>query len=175
MLLQLGIGGIVDGNVIFSPESYLPRTAALNLTLELLGKSVNVFEIGGSFKGMEDYIERFFEKGKHFENEDIQKLLQNLRPKREASMDKLEEYQAMYNEAKMKKEAIEEEEGPTTSLYLRVFGNEVVRSENVLESDPLKVIQETLQHLSSPRAFQVCVAQVMDVYTLNCKVSVVSM
>lgn len=155
----MGIGGIVDGNVIFSPESYLPRTAALNLTLELLGKSVNVFEIGGNFKGLEDYIERFFEKGKYFENEDIQNVLQNLRPKREASMDKLEEYQAVYNEAKMKKEAIEED--PTTSLYLRVFGNEMMRSENVLKSDPLKVIQETLQYLSSTRAFQVCVC-------LNC-------
>ena len=158
MVLQLGVGGIVDSNVIYSPESYLPRTASLNLTLQFLGKSLNVFEIGGSFKGMEDYIEKFFEKGNYFENEDIQNLLQNLRPKREESMNKLEDYQAMYDEAKMKKEAIEgTKEGPKTSLYLRVFGNEMMRSENVLKSDPLKVIQDTLQHLSSPRAFQVCV------------------
>ncbi|KAK8394999.1 hypothetical protein O3P69_006037 [Scylla paramamosain] len=155
----MGFGGIVDGNIVFSPESYLPQTAALNLTLQLLGKSVNVFEIGGNFKRMEDYvsgIERFFEKGNYFENEDLKSLLKNLRPKREMSVDKLEGYQTMYNEAKMKKEAIEgRDEEPKTSLYLRVFGNEMLHSENVLKSDPLKVLQETLQHLSSPRAFQV--------------------
>ncbi|XP_045119855.1 uncharacterized protein LOC123509550 isoform X2 [Portunus trituberculatus] len=155
----MGFGGIVDGNVVFSPESYLPQTAALNLTLQLLGKSVNVFEIGGNFKRMEDYvsgIERFFEKGSYFENEDLKNLLKNLRPKREVSTGKLEQYQTMYNEAKIKKGAIEgRNEEPKASMYLRVFGNEMLNSENVLKSDPLKMLQETLQHLSSPRAFQV--------------------
>ncbi|MPC41967.1 Apolipophorin [Portunus trituberculatus] len=154
----MGFGGIVDGNVVFSPESYLPQTAALNLTLQLLGKSVNVFEIGGNFKRMEDYvsgIERFFEKGSYFENEDLKNLLKNLRPKREVSTGKLEQYQTMYNEAKIKKGAIEgRNEEPKASMYLRVFGNEMLNSENVLKSDPLKMLQETLQHLSSPRAFQ---------------------
>lgn len=154
-VFQLGIGGIVNGDIIFTPESYLPRTAAVNLTLQLMGKSVNLFEIGGNFKGLEDYIEKFFGKGRYFENEEIQKLLQNLRPKRETYNDKLEEYQALYDKMKERKDATEGGEEPAASLYLRIFGNELMRSENILTSDPLKAIQEAIQQLSSHRNFQV--------------------
>ncbi|XP_050735458.1 uncharacterized protein LOC127007955 [Eriocheir sinensis] len=151
----LGVGGIVDGDVIFTPESYLPRAAAVNLTLQLLGKSVNLFEIGGNFKGLEDYVERFFGKGSYFENEEIQKLLQNLRPKRDARDEKLEEYQALYDKAKERKEAVEGGEEPAAALYLRVFGDELMRSDNILTADPLKAIQEAVQRLSSHKNFQV--------------------
>lgn len=154
-IFQLGVGGIISGDVIFTPESYLPRAASANLTLQLLGKSVNLFEIGGNFEGLEEYVERFFGKGRYFENEEIRKLLQNLRPKRDVGDEKLEEYQVMYDKVKEGKEATEGEE-PGASLYLRVFGNELMRSENILKSDLLKSLQEAFQGLSAQKAFQVC-------------------
>lgn len=104
---------------------------------------------------MEDYVEKFFGKGRYFENEEIQKLLQNLRPKRDMGDEKLDEYQQMYDKAKERKEATDEEM-PGASLYLRVLGSEMMHSENILKSDPLKVLQEAFQSLSSYKAFQVC-------------------
>jgi hypothetical protein len=42
-----GIG--LDSNLIFSQKSYLPRSAMLNLTLDLFGESINVFEVSRDF------------------------------------------------------------------------------------------------------------------------------
>lgn len=38
-------GGNYESNVIFSPKSYLPRSATFNVTVELFGESVNIFEV----------------------------------------------------------------------------------------------------------------------------------
>ncbi|KAK2722935.1 hypothetical protein QYM36_003205, partial [Artemia franciscana] len=41
-------------------ESYLPRSASMNFTLDLFGQSMNLFEIGGRFEGLEYLIESYF-------------------------------------------------------------------------------------------------------------------
>jgi len=38
-----GLG--LESNWIFSQKSYLPRSAMLNLTVDLFGESINVFEV----------------------------------------------------------------------------------------------------------------------------------
>jgi hypothetical protein len=38
-------GGNYESNVIFSPKSYLPRSATLNVTVDLFGESINIFEV----------------------------------------------------------------------------------------------------------------------------------
>jgi hypothetical protein len=38
-------GGNYESNVIFSPKSYLPRSATFNVTVDLFGESVNIFEV----------------------------------------------------------------------------------------------------------------------------------
>lgn len=35
----------LEGNVIFSQYSYLPRSASLNLTVDIFGQSVNLLEV----------------------------------------------------------------------------------------------------------------------------------
>lgn len=35
----------MDGNVIYSTASYLPRSLGLNLTLDLFGESLNLLEV----------------------------------------------------------------------------------------------------------------------------------
>lgn len=42
-------GGSYESNVIFSPKSYLPRSAMFNLTVDLFGESVNVLEVSRYF------------------------------------------------------------------------------------------------------------------------------
>lgn len=41
----LGIGGNIEKNVIYSQDSFLPRSVALNLTAEVFGHSLNVLEV----------------------------------------------------------------------------------------------------------------------------------
>jgi len=46
------IGGTVESNLIFSSGSYVPRSASLNLTMNLFGQSVNLIDVGGRAQGM---------------------------------------------------------------------------------------------------------------------------
>lgn len=38
-------GWDVDTHVVYSPNSFLPRSASMNLTIDLFGQSVNLFEV----------------------------------------------------------------------------------------------------------------------------------
>lgn len=42
----LVLGGSYESNVIFSPSSFIPKSAMLNLTTVLFGESVNLLEVG---------------------------------------------------------------------------------------------------------------------------------
>ena len=39
------VGWDVDANLIYAAKSFIPRSASLNLTLDLFGQSVNLFEV----------------------------------------------------------------------------------------------------------------------------------
>lgn len=38
-------GWDIDANIIYAPKSFIPRSASMNLTLDLFGQSVNLFEV----------------------------------------------------------------------------------------------------------------------------------
>lgn len=59
----LNIGGTAESNLIWSSGSYVPRSANLNLTVDLFGQSVNLLEVGGRAQGMESVLERYFAPG----------------------------------------------------------------------------------------------------------------
>ncbi|XP_035714329.1 uncharacterized protein LOC110858253 isoform X2 [Folsomia candida] len=50
-------GVAVDGNVVFSQDSYLPRSTSANLTVDLFGESINVFEATLRMESFEHYVE----------------------------------------------------------------------------------------------------------------------
>ncbi|XP_069195725.1 uncharacterized protein [Procambarus clarkii] len=153
---MFNFGGSIDGDVIFTPDSYLPRRAALNLTLDLLDKSLNIFEFGGDFSGLEKYAERFFGKNGYFENEGIEKILESLRPKRDIQDEKIQEFQRLYDEARTVNELeLSIDEDPRASVYLRVFGNEVLHLDNALKANPLHFLQQLIKELSTPKSFQI--------------------
>jgi len=39
------VGGNVEGGLIFSSKSYVPRSGSLNLTLDMFGESINLLEV----------------------------------------------------------------------------------------------------------------------------------
>jgi len=53
-------GAKAEGDLIWSQKSFLPRSAALNLTVDLFGHSINMFEMGGRVEGMDYFMEQFF-------------------------------------------------------------------------------------------------------------------
>lgn len=170
----MNLGGSVDANVVFSHESYAPRQISANLTLDLLDNSFNFLDIGGEFRGIENLIESYFGKNKYFGN-DILKILHNLRPKRNIiHEDKIQEFQKTYD-AKEKRQFdwekgdILEEEGDP-SFYVRMFGNEVLYVENILQHSPAQLLYHLIQELSSPKTFKVrywC-RVIRSIVTLRC-------
>ena len=46
----------------------MPRSASLNLTVDMFGQSVNLLEFGGRAQGLESIIERYFGPGSEFQD-----------------------------------------------------------------------------------------------------------
>lgn len=118
---ELNVGGTVESNLIFSSQSYLPRSANLNLTIDLFGESVNLMEIGARVEGFETLVESFFGPNGIYPDDTIQKTLESMRSKRAAPIDKnsLNQLATIYD---VKSQYVEEPQG---DLYVRIFGNEL--------------------------------------------------
>lgn len=56
---SLGLGGSIDTNVIYSQNSFLPRSIRNNVTGELFGTSFNLFEFNGRQENLELILERY--------------------------------------------------------------------------------------------------------------------
>lgn len=54
-----GVGSTVETNVIYSQNSFIPRSASLNLTTEIFGRSFNFLELDGRVENLDRIIERF--------------------------------------------------------------------------------------------------------------------
>lgn len=57
---SLGLGSSIDKSVIYSQQSWLPRSARLNITGNLFGSSFNVLELAGRQENLENLVEYYF-------------------------------------------------------------------------------------------------------------------
>lgn len=57
---EYNVGVNSEANLIFGTDSYLPRSASYNFTVDLFGESVNVFEISAYMQGFEHMVEGIF-------------------------------------------------------------------------------------------------------------------
>lgn len=57
---RFNLGGTVDSNVIFSPDSFLPRSAMFNLSLDIFGSSVDLFEFNVRGERFDHFLESYF-------------------------------------------------------------------------------------------------------------------
>ena len=136
---EIGFGSTMDSNIIFSSKSFLPRSGMLNLTLDLFGKSVNMFEIGGRFEGFEVFAEKFFGPEGYYPEETVAEILKSLRRGNSDHETTIEEMLDVITDE------------PEGSYYLRVLGNDVQYHhfrgiENFFEKKPkfdfLKIIAD---------------------------------
>ena len=116
---ELNVGGSVESNIIFSTKSYLPRSGMVNLTLDLFGESVNLFELGARVEGFESLVESFFGPDGVLPDETVGKMLQSLRGKRAIEEKSLNQLSATFDAIKQLPDQ------PQGDIYLRIFGNEL--------------------------------------------------
>ncbi|KAK2725008.1 uncharacterized protein LOC136033229 isoform X1 [Artemia franciscana] len=114
---DLNLGGTVESNIIFSTKSYVPRSATLNLTVDLFGESMNLLEIGGRVEGMEPIIEQIFGPDGYIPDETVEQVLKSFRGKREVDKHSLSNLVNSFEE----RFGVE----PEASVFLRMFGNEL--------------------------------------------------
>ena len=57
---MLNAGAAVESNIIFSSKSWIPRSASMDLTIDMFGQSVNLVEVGGRVEGADKVVERMF-------------------------------------------------------------------------------------------------------------------
>jgi hypothetical protein len=64
----LNVGANLESNLIWSASSFVPRSAMVNLTVDMFGQSVNLLEVGGRVQGIEDLLEKLFGPEKEVDN-----------------------------------------------------------------------------------------------------------
>lgn len=57
---SLGLGSAVDASVIYSQQSFLPRSVRLNVTGNLFGSSFNMLEVSARQENLESLLEHYF-------------------------------------------------------------------------------------------------------------------
>ncbi|XP_076440191.1 uncharacterized protein LOC143279842 [Babylonia areolata] len=57
---KFNLGATFESNTIWSSSSFLPRSAMVNLTVDMFGHSVNLLELGGRVQGLEYLLQTYF-------------------------------------------------------------------------------------------------------------------
>ncbi|CAH2098987.1 unnamed protein product [Euphydryas editha] len=86
----LGAGGNVEQTVIYSQDSFLPRSINLNLTAELFGHSVNIFEVGARQGNLDRVVEHFLGPKSFLRTQKPQEIYDNLKQKFDESYRKVD-------------------------------------------------------------------------------------
>lgn len=111
---MLNTGAVVEGNLIWSQKSFVPRSAMMNLTIDLFGQSVNLLEVGGRVEGVERLLETFFGPNGYFPESSVGDMLKRSKT---TSDDKINRIDQEFN-SKRKNDL-------KGSMYFRVFGHEL--------------------------------------------------
>ena len=117
---ELQVGATVEGQLVFSQDSYMPRSAMVNLTANVFGEDLHLLEVGGRVEGFESLLEDLFGPEGYFREDSLHKLLQTLRPKRHVTQDAIMDFQSTYNN--------EFHPNPKGNMYLRSFGRDLYYS-----------------------------------------------
>ena len=71
-LEKINTGATVEGDLIWSSKSFIPRAGMFNFTVDLFGKAVNLFEVGGRVEGLEYFLESYFGPNGYFSENDVE-------------------------------------------------------------------------------------------------------
>lgn len=71
-LEKINTGATVESDIIWSSKSFIPRSGMFNLTVDLFGNAVNIFEVGGRVEGLEYFLESYFGPNGYFKENDVE-------------------------------------------------------------------------------------------------------
>ncbi len=72
---MINTGAMVESNLIWSTKSFIPRSASVNLTVDVFGQSVNLMEIGGRTEGFDSLLESLLGSGDNEIKESTNKFM----------------------------------------------------------------------------------------------------
>ncbi|KAH9633240.1 hypothetical protein HF086_017932, partial [Spodoptera exigua] len=119
---QYNAGGNYEANVVFTPDSYIPRSFSLNLTVDMFGESINLFEMKARGEGFERYFESYFGNNGPLNKNKLTEKISNLRFFR--STNEADEVREKIDNLEYKNEALKHR-FPMAELGIKVFGNEI--------------------------------------------------
>lgn len=134
------IGGTVDANIIYTPDSILPRSAMINVTVDAFGSSVDLIELNVRGENFEQTLEKYFGPSGKFATQTTKELLSQLRNRWRGIAAGIDETSKddehskhrralPYKPQKLKdlqnKAAIAPATTPEGSYSVKVFGNEL--------------------------------------------------
>ncbi|XP_045454917.1 apolipophorins [Melitaea cinxia] len=119
---QYNAGGNYEANVIFSPDSYIPRSVSLNLTVDMFGESINLLEIKARGEGFERYFEGLFGNNGPLSKDKVNEKINKLRFLR--STNEADEVREKIDNLGYKNNALKHR-FPMAELGFKVFGNEI--------------------------------------------------
>ncbi|KAL4704767.1 hypothetical protein ACJJTC_016888 [Scirpophaga incertulas] len=132
----LGLGGNVEETVIYSQDSFIPRSANLNLTVELFGHSFNVLEVGGRQGNLDRVAEHllgpksvFRTKGPQEIVDDIKKAYEDTKKETEAHLNRGR--RAIKNDVENFDKHLKDESEPYNNeleldIYMKLFGTDAL-------------------------------------------------
>lgn len=109
----LNVGATVESNLIWSGQSFVPRSASVNLTVDLFGKSINLVEVGGRIQGVEDILERLLGPGSELDNVILNGKRERRAPIRDELLNSID------------RTFDKQPDSDQLSYFIRVFGNEI--------------------------------------------------
>lgn len=133
---SVGVGGTVEQTVIYSQDSFLPRSAALNLTAEVFGHNFNVLEVGGRQGNLDRVIEHFLGPKGVLRTENPQEIYDNILKQYEESKKKVQDglsrgRRSVKSEVDNFDKHLKAESAPFNNeldldLYVKLFGTDAV-------------------------------------------------
>ncbi|XP_052777718.1 uncharacterized protein LOC128215025 [Mya arenaria] len=114
-LEKINTGATVEGDLIWSSKSFIPRSGMFNLTVDLFGNAINLFEIGGRVEGLEYFLESYFGPNGYFSEKEVKSAVD------ETAVDLIKADKVSRIDKRMES-VMDDLRG---SLYMRVFGNEL--------------------------------------------------
>ncbi|XP_070564133.1 uncharacterized protein [Ptychodera flava] len=119
---DMNLGGTVENHLIFSPESWIPRSGMMNLTAQVFGYSINLFEFGGRIEGFDYLLEKFFGPKGYFPDNNLLEMVKapEMEARQKRSAIKPSKLENLHNRFDAK-----QPNSPKGSMYMKMFGNEL--------------------------------------------------
>lgn len=144
---SLGLGSTVEQNVIYSQDSFVPRSANLNVTVELFGRNLNLLDLNARVENLDKVIEHWFGPKGTIWNHDLGDVEEEVKGAKDAASGVASYAQKKFEAlTRGKRAAVEQNELERFAKKVHLRGNEI--DQNLDLDVSLKLFGVELAYLS---------------------------